>query len=660
MHEREVIGACRAIGRALDASTFEEAARGVLEAVASITKFRRAVLHWADAGRLQQVARWPDTDGQEPATHGPGEGLVGSVWSSGRAIAHGETIVQPISTGVVVGVLELRGGEGITDWATDLVEHAAAELARFAEHRRIEEALARATHARDQAEERLRAVVRQAPIVVFAVNDRGELALALGGSESIERALGGGIAEAVGHSIYDVELSEIGQACRVALSGHEHASSYTRAGRHFEIRCEPLRDVSGAVVGALGVIADMTIKREAETALAQSQLRLAEADRVAALGSLAGGVAHQINNALTYVRLSLGRLISLELSRRPLTPVRLHRIELLQDVREGFMRVERVVKELKSFTKFEDAPVGPVDLVSLLDAVVHRGQQELHDRARIVAEIGTLPPARGNAAALRQVFSNLLLNAAESMPESESDRNEIRLSARADPHDRIVIEVADNGIGVAPELLPRVFDPFFTTKSGRGIGLGLSVCHDIVTALGGAISADSVQGKGTTIRVTLPTMPLDRKTPIARPRTTQSRETNPARASARILIVDDDRPVAAAIALELSHYDVVVADSGREALDILRRDKDFDVVLCDLMMPEVTGMDVFETLRTEDPTLLDRFVFMTGGAFTARARAFLAQVSNERLEKPFHPQALDALVQRLVRPQPHTPVTAPH
>src|SRR5262249_42446625 len=132
---------------------------------------------------------------------------------------------------------------------------------------------------------------------------------------------------------------------------------------------------------------------------------------------------------------------------------------------------------------------------------------------------------------------------------------------------------------------------------------------------------------------------------------TRIRANAPTRLSARILIIDDDRPVAAAIALELSHYDVVVTDSGREALEILRRDKDFDIILCDLMMPEVTGMDIYEVMKKEEPTLLDRFIFMTGGAFTSRARTFLAQVPNERLEKPFDPQALDALVQRLVRPE---------
>jgi CheY-like chemotaxis protein len=117
----------------------------------------------------------------------------------------------------------------------------------------------------------------------------------------------------------------------------------------------------------------------------------------------------------------------------------------------------------------------------------------------------------------------------------------------------------------------------------------------------------------------------------------------------RILIVDDDRPVAAAVALELGDHDVVVAESGREALEILRRDKDFDVILCDLMMPEVSGMDVYEALRFIDPALLGRVVLMTGGAFTTRAGEFLSSVNAPILDKPFEPGQLHTIVNVIER-----------
>jgi DNA-binding NtrC family response regulator len=115
----------------------------------------------------------------------------------------------------------------------------------------------------------------------------------------------------------------------------------------------------------------------------------------------------------------------------------------------------------------------------------------------------------------------------------------------------------------------------------------------------------------------------------------------------RILILDDDRRVAAALALELSAHDVVVTDSGWAALEILRCDQDFDVILCDVMMPELSGMDVYESLRLLDPALLDRVVLMTGGAFTTQASQFVSRVATPMIEKPFHPGQLDAIVHAL-------------
>ncbi|MEO8842002.1 MAG: ATP-binding protein [Kofleriaceae bacterium] len=368
-----------------------------------------------------------------------------------------------------------------------------------------------------------------------------------------------------------------------------------------------------------------------------------EIDRLLSLGFLAGGIAHQANNALTSMRLSLGRLVSFEQSRRPASPEHQHRVELLQDVREGVARIERIIRELKAFSYVEDGPVTAVDISELLDAAIGFVAHEIRHRARLVRDFSRVPSVQARASELRQVFINLLVNAAQAIPEGEAHLNEIRVSVRSDSKDFVVVDIADTGQGIPSEVKGRIFDPFFTTKRlGHGLGLGLALAHDVVEALRGTIQVDSVVGKGTTVRITLPATDATRRAVVesARPA-----EIGPRRK--RILIIDDDRPVAAAIAFELDTHDVVVAESGREALEILRREKDFDLILCDLMMPEISGIDVYESLRLTDPSLLKRVVLMTGGAFTVRAAQFLAEREPPLLEKPFHSGQLHAVVDAL-------------
>jgi signal transduction histidine kinase/CheY-like chemotaxis protein len=369
--------------------------------------------------------------------------------------------------------------------------------------------------------------------------------------------------------------------------------------------------------------------------------RRVEADRVVSLGFLASSLAHQVNNVLTPMRLTLGRLTSFELSRRPMSASRLHRVELLQDLREGVDRVERVVRELRVFSHTDDAPARPVELADVLDSALALAEHEIRHRAVLVRDYRRIPRVEARFAELRQVFLNLVLNAAQAIPEGEAHVNQIRVTTRTDDNGRALVEIEDSGTGIAPDALPRIFEPFFTTRpAGAALGLGLAVTRDVVTALAGEIAVDSVLGKGTTIRVSLPACDVA----SASPPVEQPRRRDSARHHLRILIVDDDRPVAAAIALELGDHDVVVAESGREALELLRRDRNFDVILCDLMMPEISGMDVYDAVRYIDPALLTRIVLMTGGAFTRRANDFLTSVDAPVLEKPFDPGRLHEVV----------------
>ncbi len=493
---------------------------------------------------------------------------------------------------------------------------------------------------------RLRTVLSHAPVILFGLDDDGRFtsvegrdAVATLARDVVDRQL-------LGKSVFDVcqHLPELLSSCRLALAGREHTATIQVGNQYFEARYEPVIGGSGGVVGIVGALLDVTIHKETELTLRQSEARLLDAERLAVLGSLAGGIANQINNALTSTRLSLARLASFELAQRPMTPARMHRLEMLQEAREGLGRVEHITNELRAFARAEDVSEAPTDLHAIVQAVVGIAAHEVQHRARLVCDLEVVPHVRGKEPELRQVFLNLLLNAAQSIDEGPTGRGEVRVATFTDEAGNAVVEISDTGAGIPASDLPRIFEPFFTTRPrGQGLGLGLSVCKDTITAMHGTIAAESEVGRGTRVTVVLPPAAQ----PVAAVSTPAEAAASGAAPRCRILIVDDDRPVAAAVALELEDHDVVVAGSGREALEILRRDPEFDVVLCDLMMPELSGADVYEWLRPVEPELVERFVFMTGGAFTSRAERFLAEIGNPRLDKPFHPEELRTLIIRM-------------
>ena len=222
----------------------------------------------------------------------------------------------------------------------------------------------------------------------------------------------------------------------------------------------------------------------------QDQLRLSE--RMAALGVLAAGVAHEINNPLSFAHMSV--YAASEALTDPSEAARARAREALATAREGIERVRTIVGDLRTLSRADDDAVEEVDVHAVLDSTLGLAAAEVRARARVVRDYGNLPLVAGNRARLGQVFLNLLLNAADAMPATGSADGEIRLRTSVDGDGRIVVEVSDNGDGIAPDVLPRIFDPFFTTTSaGTGTGLGLSICHRIVTSLGGEISVQSRQ-----------------------------------------------------------------------------------------------------------------------------------------------------------------------
>ena len=210
----------------------------------------------------------------------------------------------------------------------------------------------------------------------------------------------------------------------------------------------------------------------------------------------------------------------------------------------------------------------------------------------------------------------------------------------------MVVGIADTGSGIPVDVRPRLFTPFFTTKPvGVGTGLGLAISHRIITQLGGSITFDTEIGKGTEFKVTLP-VAANQTPERGSPRPTSA----PAFRRGTILVVDDEEPLAQAMKKYLSiDHDVTAVFSAQGALDLMRTGRRYDVVLCDLMMPQITGMQLYSEVVALDSEQAERMVFLTGGAFTASAREFLDSTKNRRMEKPFDLKELRKLVNDLIR-----------
>jgi len=282
-------------------------------------------------------------------------------------------------------------------------------------------------------------------------------------------------------------------------------------------------------------------------------------------------------------------------------------------------------------------------VIVVVESAVQMAWHEIRHRAHLAKALADVPPVNANEARLGQVFLNLLINAAQAIPEGHADKNEIRVSTRTDENGNAVVEVSDTGVGISPEDMPRIFDPFFTTKEA-GSGLGLAISHGTVKGLGGEIQASSVPGHGSTFRVILPPAKSWRSSV---PASAQEIRALPRR---RMLVIDDERLVCEAIARALSDDgDVEVETEAQQALARIAAGARYDLVLCDLMMPVMTGMDLYAEIVRIAPMLAGRFVFMTGGAFTPRARAFLASVVNPCLEKPLDMGKLRSLLARARR-----------
>jgi signal transduction histidine kinase len=413
-----------------------------------------------------------------------------------------------------------------------------------------------------------------------------------------------------------------------------------------ELLAELARDVGLA----LEHLDERASSKRAQEALKQSEASLIVADRLASVGRLAAGVAHEINNPLAYVVMNTSAALEdLQRAMPKADPLLRPGLEeaaaALREARAGSERVRLIVRDLKLFSRVEEAR-DPVDLVKVIESSIGIAWNEIRHRARLVKDLSPLPEVIASESRLGQVFLNLLVNAAQAIEPGAPEQNEIRVVTRREG-DRAVAEVRDTGTGIPQELRKRIFEPFFTTKPiGVGTGLGLAICHTIVSELRGELTVESNPARGTTFRVSLPIANLaqTKAAAVAQP------SASPPAPRARLLVVDDEPAVGNAIRRALAaEHDVLAVTSGKAALALLERGEKFDAILCDLMMPEMSGMDLHEALGRVAPRLAQGMIVMTGGAFTGRAQQFLDRVPNQRVEKPFDVQSLRAVVRSALR-----------
>ena len=390
------------------------------------------------------------------------------------------------------------------------------------------------------------------------------------------------------------------------------------------------------------------------------EVKLAQADRLSSMGMLAAGVAHEINNPLSYILYNLESLTEdlpeltgamhkfqerllarfgadaigeiAGTAARKMNPIMLDDIQgRLKEALEGVYRIRDVARGLGTFSRVEEDLLVPVNLMQVIEAALNMAANEIKYRARIFRDYGrNVPTVLASEGRLSQVFLNLIINATHAIDEGDLENNEIRVKTWAEGK-QVCAQVRDTGSGIAAENLSKLFEPFFTTKGiGTGSGLGLAISKDIIEGFGGTIEVESTLGTGTCFTIRLPVRAVEQAT------VTPPAETGAGpKVQGRVLVVDDEEGIRAAIVRMLNGHETVQASNGAEAREILEHDQAFDVIVCDMMMPNVSGMDLHQWLAETHPALAEQLIFVSGGAFTPRAREYLGKISNIRLEKPF-------------------------
>ena len=461
-----------------------------------------------------------------------------------------------------------------------------------------------------------------------------------------EKALGSQLAALVGaETIATLQQETAGSGQYSAEIAVQRAGGATGV---YEIAAGPLKDEEGFTIGYVAAFRDVTEKKAL-----QEQMVLA--DKMAAIGTLAASIAHEINNPLAFVVGGLDwlseRIGTMRVDLRDGdTPT-----DVVDEMRRGISRIATIVGSMKTLSRKDDHPTPvPVDLrraVALAERIV---SNEVRQWARLRVDVPAGLFVRSNETRLMQVFINLIMNAVHAIQAGNPMRNAIRVAVERQDPDEVTVIVRDTGCGMSAQTLERVFTPFFTTKPpGMGTGLGLSVTRTIVEGSGGSIAIDSEPGTGTTVRMRLPLATELTARPTLEAPVVRAAPAAPSGPTGAVLVVDDEPMVASALCrlLRSRGYAAESAPDGRSGAELALTGR-FDAIVCDLMMPGFSGVDLHDELESERPELLDRLLFLSGGAFSPREQAFVEQARRTVLAKPWSSDgivaAIGAIVERTV------------
>lgn len=458
----------------------------------------------------------------------------------------------------------------------------------------------------------------------------------------------------VGRSRAEVEAGTLNWR-DVAPPDHEARDARAREQIHAVGRCEPYeRDlvradgvrvpvlVAGTAfevgpVQGVSFVLDLTERKRLEA-------QLAHAWRLTAIGELAAGVVHEINNPATVI-LSRTEVLARRARTWAKDPQEAGASAILAEVNDAtdlvllaVRRIRDITAGLRSFARMETARLGPVSLAQVARDAIVLVRHEIRLHAHLVEELDEVPPVHGDAGRLGQVAVNLLANAAQAFP-APSPHNVVRVRTFVDG-DAVCLSVEDTGTGMPPDVRARLFQPFFTTKpNGKGTGLGLSLSANLVRQHGGHIVVDSEPGRGSTFVVRLPRAPAATDaTPDVEPVPLPA---PPVARRLRVLAIDDDPAMVAVFRAVLGElHTLAVAQGGAEAIRLLERDPAFDTVICDLVMVGVDGVAVIEFVERTRPRLLPRLLVCTAGLFSPSAERLIQRTGLPVLRKPFTPDQL--------------------